>query len=188
MTILDTEIEGLKIVQLDVHRDGRGHFLESYSRERYRAAGIDVDFVQDNESLSQRGVLRGMHWQAAPWSQAKLVHVSRGAVWDVAVDLREGSPTFGRHASCELRAGDGRQFFIPRGFAHGFLVLEDDTLFTYKCDNPYRPESERGFRFDDPDVAIPWPVAGLDLKLSPRDLVHPSFAEAVGRAAAAGPR
>ena len=188
MTILDTEIEGLKIVQLDVHRDGRGHFLESYNRERYRAAGIDVDFVQDNESLSQRGVLRGMHWQAAPWSQAKLVHVSRGAVWDVAVDLREGSPTFGRHVSCELRAGDGRQFFIPRGFAHGFLVLEDDTLFTYKCDNPYRPEAERGFRFDDPDVAIPWPVAGLDLKLSPRDLVHPSFAEAVGRAAAAGPR
>ena len=188
MEVLATEIPDVKVVVPDFHRDARGYFVETYSEERYFRAGITAKFVQDNESLSSRGVLRGLHWQAGGHAQAKLVRVIRGAVWDVAVDIRRGSPTFGRHVACELTAANGRQFYVPRGFAHGFLVLEDDTLFTYKCDNPYRPESERGFRFDDPDVAIPWPVAGLDLKLSPRDLVHPSFAEAVGRAAAAGPR
>lgn len=173
MKITETGIEGLKIVELDYHRDGRGYFVESYNRERYEAAGITATFVQDNESFSQKGVLRGMHWQAAPWAQAKLVHVTRGAVWDVAVDIRKGSPTFGKFASCELRAGDGRQFFIPRGFAHGFVVLEDDTVFTYKCDNFYRPEAERGFRFDDPDVAIPWPSLDGARLLSAKDTRHP---------------
>ena len=172
MTILDTEIEGLKIVQLDVHRDGRGHFLESYNRERYRAAGIDVDFVQDNESLSQRGVLRGMHWQAAPWSQAKLVHVSRGAVWDVAVDLREGSPTFGRYVAVELSGENHRQFFIPRGFAHGFSVLSEECVFQYKCDNFYHPEAEGAVAWNDPDIGIDWQLPPEEIILSAKDRNH----------------
>lgn len=181
MKIVETGIEGLRIVELDVHRDPRGYFMETYSRGKYVGSGIGAVFVQDNESMSQKGVLRGMHWQADPWAQAKLVHVSRGAVWDVAVDLRPGSSTFGRHAACELRAGDGRQFFIPRGFAHGFLVLEDNTVFNYKCDNPYRPDAERGFRFDDPQVAIEWPDIGVEYILSPKDMAHPSFAGAMAR-------
>ena len=135
--------------------------------------------MQDNESLSQRGVLRGLHWQAAPHSQAKLVRVVRGAVFDVAVDLRPGSPTFGRHVSCLLTGENRRQFFLPKFFAHGFLVLEDDTLFSYKCDDCYCPEAERGMRFDDPELGIDWAASGLggEYLLSPKDLKHPSFAE-----------
>lgn len=177
MKVIETGIEGLRILEIDYHRDSRGSFAETYNRERYVAAGVDATFVQDNESLSQKGVLRGMHWQREPWSQAKLVHVTRGAVWDVAVDIRRGSPTFGRFAACTLRAGDGRQFFIPRGFAHGFVVLEPDTVFTYKCDNVYHPEAECGFRYDDPAVGIPWPDPGVPLSLSPRDQAHPLLAE-----------
>lgn len=178
MKVTETGLQGLKIIEIDIHRDSRGYFAETYSRERYAAAGIDAKFVQDNESLSQKGVLRGMHWQAGPWAQAKLVHVTRGAVWDVAVDIRPGSSTFGRFAACTLRAGDGRQFFIPRGFAHGFLVLEPDTVFTYKCDNFYHAEAERGFRHDDSAVGIPWPDIGVAFSLSPRDMEHPPLSEA----------
>lgn len=173
MEVLATEIADVKIVVPDIHRDARGYFCETYSRERYFAAGICAEFVQDNESCSSRGVLRGLHWQAGVHAQAKLVRVIRGAVWDVAVDVREGSPTFGRSVSCELTAENGRQFFIPRGFAHGFVVLEDDTLFSYKCDNPYRPAAERGLRFDDPALGIRWPWPGRDYLLSEKDKKNP---------------
>ena len=173
MEVLSTDIEGVKVIVPDVHRDSRGYFAETYNEERYRKAGVSARFVQDNESMSSRGVLRGLHWQAGEHSQAKLVRVIRGAVWDVAVDIRRGSPTFGKSVSCELTAGNGRQFFIPRGFAHGFVVLEDDTLFSYKCDNLYCKESERGLKFDDPALGIAWPDVGCGFLLSEKDTRHP---------------
>ena len=173
MKVFDTEIEGVKILEPDVHRDARGYFAETYNAGRYAEAGIDAVFVQDNESCSQKGVLRGLHWQAAPWAQAKLVRVIRGAVWDVVVDIRKGSATYGRHVAVELTAGNNLQFYVPRGFAHGFMVLEDNTLFAYKCDNLYHPEAERGMKFDDPALGIPWPDIGCELILSPKDRLHP---------------
>ena len=177
MEVLATEIPDVKVVVPDFHRDARGYFVETYSEERYFRAGITAKFVQDNESLSSRGVLRGLHWQAGGHAQAKLVRVIRGAVWDVAVDIRRGSPTFGRHVACELTAANGRQFFVPRGFAHGFVVLEDDTLFSYKCDNLYCRESERGMRYDDPALGIKWPDLGVPPLLSEKDTRHPGLAE-----------
>ncbi len=176
MEVIDTEIPGVKVVEPDFHRDSRGYFAETYNEERYVKAGIDAKFVQDNESLSSRGVLRGLHWQAGEHAQAKLVRVVRGAVWDVAVDIRKGSPTFGRHVACELTAANGRQFFIPRGFAHGFVVLEDDTLFSYKCDNLYCKAAERGMKFDDPALGIEWPDLGAPPLLSEKDMRHPGLA------------
>lgn len=180
MEVIATEIPDVKIVLPDVHRDARGYFAETYNEKRYFDAGIDAHFVQDNESCSSRGVLRGLHWQDGEHAQAKLVRVIRGAVWDVAVDLRQGSPTFGKSVSCELTAENCRQFFIPRGFAHGFVVLEDNTLFSYKCDNFYCPAAERGLRYDDPDVNINWPSVGRDFLLSEKDLKHPSLKELFG--------
>jgi len=177
MEVLATEIPDVKVVVPDFHRDARGYFVETYSEERYVRAGIAAKFVQDNESLSSRGVLRGLHWQAGEHAQAKLVRVVRGAVWDVAVDIRRGSPTFGRHVACELTAANGRQFYVPRGFAHGFVVLEDDTLFSYKCDNLYCRESERGMRYDDPALGIEWPDLGAPPLLSEKDTRHPGLAE-----------
>ena len=173
MKVFETEISGVKILEVDIHRDARGYFAETYNAGRYAEAGIDTVFVQDNESYSQKGVLRGLHWQAAPWTQAKLVRVVRGAVWDVVVDIRKGSATYGRHVAVELSAENGLQFYIPRGFAHGFMVLADDTLFAYKCDNLYRPASERGMKFDDPALGIPWPDVGREPILSPKDRLHP---------------
>lgn len=180
MEVIATEIPDVKIVLPDVHRDARGYFAETYNEKRYFDAGIDARFMQDNESCSSRGVLRGLHWQDGEHAQAKLVRVIRGAVWDVAVDLRQGSPTFGKSVSCELTAENCRQFFIPRGFAHGFVVLEDNTLFSYKCDNFYCPTAERGLRYDDPDVNIKWPSVGRDFLLSEKDLKHPSLKELFG--------
>ena len=177
MEVIATDIPDVKVVIPDVFRDSRGYFVETYNSERYARAGIAADFVQDNESQSSRGVLRGLHWQAGGHAQAKLVRVIRGAVWDVAVDIRKGSPTFGRHVSCELTAENGRQFFVPRGFAHGFVVLEDDTLFSYKCDNLYCKEAERGMRFDDPALGIEWPDLGREFILSEKDTRHPVLAD-----------
>ena len=177
MNVTETEIEGVKIVEPDVFGDARGWFCEQYNAARYKVAGIDVDFVQDNESFSRKGVVRGLHWQAAPHTQAKLVRVIRGAVWDVAVDIRKGSPTFGKHVAVTLTAENRKQFFIPRGFAHGFIVLEDDTLFSYKCDNLYCPEADRGMRFDDPALGIEWPQVDVELKLSEKDRRHPLLAD-----------
>ena len=177
MKVFDTDIAGVKIVEPDVFGDERGWFCETYSKPRYEKFGIAADFVQDNESMSSRGVVRGLHWQAAPFTQAKLVRVERGAVLDVAVDIREGSPTFGRHVAVELSAANRRQLFIPRGFAHGFFVLEDGTVFSYKCDAPYNPEYERGMRFDDPELGIEWPNVGVPLTLSAKDKRHPPLKE-----------
>ena len=173
MTVIDTEIAGVKIVEPKVFGDARGYFVEQYNAARYRAAGITADFVQDNESLSHKGVVRGLHWQAGPHCQAKLVRVIRGAVWDVAVDIRKGSPTFGRHVSVVLTGENKRQFYIPRGFAHGFIVLEDDTLFSYKCDNLYCPEADRGMLFSDPALGIEWPEVDAKIELSDKDRKHP---------------
>ena len=191
MNVIDTAIEGVKIIEPDYHRDGRGYFVETYNAERYKAAGITADFVQDNESFSMKGVVRGLHWQASPHTQAKLVRVIKGAVWDVAVDIRKESPTFGQHVACCLYAADSEyarrlsakgqpltanlQFFVPRGFAHGFIVLEDNTLFSYKCDNFYCPEADRGMRFDDSALDIAWPDVGLPLTLSEKDQKRPLF-------------
>lgn len=177
MKIRTTEIEGVKIIEPDRFGDSRGWFCEVYSLERYRAAGIDVEFVQDNESFSSKGVIRGLHWQASPHTQAKLVRVTRGAVWDVAVDIRKGSKTYGKHVAVELSAENGRQLFIPRGFAHGFVVLEDNTLFSYKCDNYYSSDADRGMRFDDPALGIEWPKMDIPLTLSEKDMKQPMFAE-----------
>ena len=177
MKIIESEIEGVKMVEPDVFGDSRGWFVEQYNAERYKAAGITADFVQDNESFSSKGVVRGLHWQASPHTQAKLVRVIRGAVWDVVVDIRKGSPTFGRHESVVLTGENRKQLFIPRGFAHGFVVLEDNTLFSYKCDNLYCRESERGLMFNDPALGIEWPDIGVEIKLSEKDRRHPALAD-----------
>ena len=173
MNIVETEIPGVLIVEPKVFADARGYFCETYSEARYREAGIAAAFVQDNESCSARGVIRGLHWQAPPHTQAKLVRVIRGAVWDVAVDIRRGSPTFGRYVAVTLTGENRRQLYIPRGFAHGFIVLEDDTLFSYKCDSLYCPSADRGLRFDDPALGIVWPEVGVPLTLSDKDRRHP---------------
>ena len=177
MEIEEADIAGVKILTPKIFRDARGYFTETYNAVRYRAAGIANVFVQDNESQSQKGVLRGLHWQAGPYAQAKLVRVIRGAVWDVAVDIRAGSPTFGKFAATLLSADNGKQFYVPRGFAHGFLVMEDDTLFSYKCDNVYEPSAERGMRYDDPAIGIPWPDLGVKPLLSEKDTRHPGLAD-----------
>ena len=176
MKVRETEIEGLKLIEPQVVGDARGWFVEQYNAERYKAAGIVADFVQDNESLSSQGVIRGLHWQAGEHAQAKLVRVIRGAVGDVAGDIRKGAPTYGRHVSAVLSAENRLQLYIPRGFAHGFIVLEDDTLFSYKCDNLYCPQADRGMLFSDPALAIEWPDIGVPLKLSEKDQRHPGLA------------
>ncbi len=176
MKIESTIIDGVKIITPDVFRDARGYFAETYNESRYAAAGITARFVQDNESFSSKGVVRGLHWQAGAHAQAKLVRVVRGAVWDVAVDIRKSSPTFGKYVAVTLTGENRLQFFIPRGFAHGFVVLEEGTLFSYKCDNLYNKASERGMRFDDPALGIVWPETGTELTLSDKDRLHPPLA------------
>lgn len=166
-------IPEVKTIIPQVFGDSRGWFVEQYNAERYKSVGIVADFVQDNESFSSKGVVRGLHWQAAPWTQAKLVRVIRGAVWDVAVDIRKDSPTFGKYASEILTAENHKQFYIPRGFAHGFIVLEDNSLFSYKCDNLYHPEADRGLKFDDPALGIKWPPLDAEIRLSDKDQRHP---------------
>lgn len=158
MDIIKTGIPDLSVFCPRIFTDGRGFFMESYNRDRYRDAGVDADFVQDNMSLSKRNVVRGLHYQAPPFEQGKLVSVVAGRVLDVAVDIRFGSPTFGKFVMVELSAANHRQFWIPAGFAHGFIALEDDTVFVYKCTNVYSPEHDRGIIWNDPDIAIEWPV------------------------------
>lgn len=157
------------LIKPDVYQDVRGYFTETFSAQRYHEAGIDADFVQDNESMSMKGVLRGVHFQKGEYAQAKLVRVVKGAVWDVAVDIRKGSPTFGKYVSALLTSENKHQMYIPRGFAHGFLVMEDNTVFSYKCDNYYAPEFATGIRYDDPSVNIQWPSIDRDLQLSQKD-------------------
>lgn len=175
MKIIETAIPDVKIIEPDRSCDGRGWFCEIYNAERYKKAGIIANFVQDNESFSAKGVIRGLHWQEEPYAQAKLVWVIHGAVLDVAVDIRPDSQTYGRHVAEVLSGENCRQLFIPRGFAHGFIVLEDNTLFSYKCDNFYNRQAERGVRFDDPILGIRWPDIGSEIILSDKDRKHPLF-------------
>ena len=162
-------IKGVWVITPKRFGDARGYFCETWKRDEFEAHVGAVRFVQDNESFSTRGVLRGLHFQAGEWSQAKLVRVSMGRVLDVAVDLRGGSPTYGRHCAVELSHENGRQLFIPRGFAHGFVVLSDEAQFQYKVDNVYAPYSEVTLRFDDPALGIAWPVAREEMRLSEKD-------------------
>jgi len=178
MNILKTKIDGLIIIEPRVFQDTRGYFYETWNKERYVEAGIPCDFVQDNESKSSYGVVRGLHYQQAPYSQAKLVRVVLGEVLDVVVDIRKGSPTFGQYESVLLSAQNKRQFFIPRGFAHGFSVLSNDVVFSYKCDSYYRPESERGLCFSDPEIGIDWGVPADKMVLSEKDKKNPVLVDA----------
>ena len=176
MEVHTTMIEGVLILEPKVFADDRGFFVETYNAARYEAASIPALFVQDNLSCSKKGALRVLHVQSPPFAQAKLVRVTRGSVFDVAVDIREGSPTFGKYVSVELSGENHRQFFIPAGFAHGFMALEDDTLFQYKCTNVYAPDHDGGIRYDDPDIGIAWP--SIPPLVSAKDLLHPYLSDA----------
>lgn len=173
MEIITTPIEGLLIIEPRVFKDARGYFCETYNEARYREAGIDAQFVQDNQSCSSYGVVRGLHFQRPPYTQAKLVSCTQGRVLDVAVDLRKDSPTFGQWHAVELSEDNHRQYFIPRGFAHGFSVLSETAVFTYKCDNLYHPESEGGLLLSDPALNIDWQVPADRRILSEKDTKHP---------------
>ena len=170
MEYIKTEIDGVWIIQPRVFNDARGYFFEAWKKEELEEHIGKVCFVQDNESKSSYGVLRGLHYQKGEFSQAKLVRVIKGCVLDVAVDIRKNSPTFGKHVMVELSDDNKRQFFIPRGFAHGFLVMSDEAIFTYKVDNAYAPQAEASIRFDDPDIAINWPIDSKDVLTSAKDM------------------
>ena len=177
MEILDTDIEGLKILKPRVFTDARGYFFESFSKRLFDNEVAPVDFVQDNESCSSYGVIRGLHFQRPPFCQAKLVRCVKGRVLDVAVDIRKGSPTYGKHVAVELSDDNRLQFFIPHGFAHGFAVLSDIAVFQYKCDNYYHPEAEGGLSLLDSDLGINWMVDMEKTILSDKDKVHPALTD-----------
>lgn len=174
-TFTETSIDGVLVVDATAYGDERGYFVETYKRPDYVAGGIDAEFVQDNQSSSTKGVLRGLHFQIEH-PQAKLVRVVSGEVFDVAVDLRPGSPTYGRWEGVVLSAENRRQFFVPRGFAHGFLVLSDVAEFCYKCDDVYHPGDEGGLMWDDPEIGIEWPILeDMEIVLSEKDKAHPGL-------------
>ena len=181
MKVIRTKIEGVVIIEPQVFFDGRGYFFESFSQQRFNELVSPTVFVQDNESQSTYGVLRGLHFQKSPFAQAKLVRVVKGEVLDVAVDLREGSPTFGQYESVILNGENKRQFFIPRGFAHGFAVLSEEAIFQYKCDNYYAPESEGSVRWNDPTIGIDWRLPDEVIQLSEKDKKAPLLIEAKGK-------
>ena len=177
MEFIKTKIEGLYIIEPKVFGDERGYFMETYNEKEFKQNGLDYVFVQDNQSKSRKGVLRGLHFQRN-FPQAKLVRAVSGEVYDVAVDLRKNSPTYGKYVGAVLSEENRRQFFIPKGFAHGFLVLSDEAEFVYKCDDFYHPEDEGGLMWNDPTVAIEWPLDGIDeVKLSDKDKNNPHFGE-----------
>lgn len=178
MNVIETGLEGAVIIEPRVFEDERGYFFESYSQKEFEKKVGPVKFVQDNESCSRYGVLRGLHFQKGEYAQAKLVRVTGGKVLDVAVDLRKGSPTFGKYTAVELSGENKRQFFIPRGFAHGFAVLSDRVLFQYKCDNYYAPGEEGGIAWDDPELGIDWQLNAAEVLLSEKDRKHPCLREA----------
>ena len=178
MNIVRTEIDDVVIIEPQLFGDNRGYFFESFSQREFCEKVRKVDFVQDNESKSRYGVVRGLHFQKPPHCQSKLVRVVKGAVLDVAVDIRKGSPTFGKHVAVELSEDNHRQLFIPRGFAHGFAVLTDEVIFQYKCDNFYAPESEGAIAWDDPDLGIDWKIPADKVTLSPKDSCHPRLKDA----------
>lgn len=178
MEVIKTDIDGVVIIEPRIFRDERGYFFESFSQRDFQEKVCRTVFVQDNESKSSYGVLRGLHFQKPPYAQSKLVRVIRGAVLDVAVDIRKGSPTFGQHVAVELTGENHRQFFIPRGFAHGFSVLADEVIFQYKCDNFYAPQSEGALAWDDPDLGIDWRIPTDKVLLSEKDCHHSRLRDA----------
>lgn len=180
MNVIETDIDGLVIIEPRVFGDSRGYFFESFSERDFKREVADVDFVQDNESKSSFGVVRGLHFQKPPYAQAKLVRVVKGKVLDVAVDLRKESPTFGRYVAMELSEENHRQMFIPRGFAHGFSVLSEEVIFQYKCDNYYAPQSEGAVAWDDPDLDIDWKIPAGKVLLSEKDKKHPRLKDILG--------
>ena len=178
MNVIKTDIDGVVIIEPRVFGDHRGYFFESFSERDFNAQVREVKFVQDNESKSCYGVLRGLHFQKPPHAQSKLVRVVKGRVLDVAVDIRKGSPTFGKYVAVELTEDNHRQLFVPRGFAHGFSVLSDEVIFQYKCDNLYAPESEGAIAWNDPDIGIDWQLPTEDVLLSAKDSAHPMLKDA----------
>jgi dTDP-4-dehydrorhamnose 3,5-epimerase len=178
MEIIKTAIDGVVIIEPKVFNDSRGYFFESFSHREFEEKVRKINFVQDNESMSSYGVMRGLHFQRPPYTQSKLVRCVKGAVLDVAVDIRRGSPTFGRHVAVELSEENHRQFFIPRGFAHGFVVLTDEVVFQYKCDEFYAPESEGAIAWDDPDLGIDWKIPSDKIILSEKDRHNPRLKDA----------
>ena len=178
MKFTKQEIPDVIVIEPQVHGDSRGYFVETFRQDLFEAAvGHTVNFVQDNESKSSKGVLRGLHFQLAPHAQSKLVRVISGSVLDVAVDIRQGSKTLGQHVAMELTAENKKQMFVPRGFAHGFVVLSESATFAYKVDNYYSPECDRGLAFDDPDLNIDWQLPAEQLQLSAKDTKQPSWAQ-----------
>ena len=176
--VTDLSVPGIKLITLKIFRDARGLFCETFNARALVAAGISAAFVQDNHSVSlQKGVVRGLHFQVPPHAQAKLVRVTRGSIFDVAVDIRVGSPTYGRHVGAVLSAAKWQQIWIPEGFAHGFCTLEPETEVLYKVTDYYAPECDRGLKWDDPALAIAWPVAPHEVVLSPKDAQHPLLAD-----------
>ena len=176
MTVIETKLKGCFIIEPKVLEDHRGYFFESFNQNRFNELiGKNIDFVQDNESFSSKGVLRGLHFQAGEYAQAKLVRVVKGSVLDVVVDIRKDSPTFSKHFSIELSEKNKTQLFIPRGFAHGFIVLSDTAVFAYKCDNFYNKASEQGLRYDDPSLGIDWKLPQHEFIVSDKDLVLPTL-------------
>ena len=178
MEFKETAIKGVYVIEPRVFNDARGYFFEAWKQAEFEEHIGKVNFVQDNESKSSRGVLRGLHYQKGEFSQAKLVRVIKGCVLDVAVDIRKSSPTFGQHVMVELSDENKRQFFIPRGFAHGFLVMSDEAIFTYKVDNVYAPQADAGIRWNDPDLCIEWPIDPKEVLTSEKDLKQPLLKDA----------
>lgn len=178
MDYKETSINGVYVIEPKVFNDARGYFFEAWKQAEFEEKISKVDFIQDNESKSSFGVLRGLHYQKGEFSQAKLVRVIKGKVLDVAVDIRKSSPTFGQHVMVELSEENKHQFFIPRGFAHGFLVLSSEAVFTYKVDNVYAPQAEAGIRWNDPALAIQWPIDPKQVLTSEKDLKQPLLSDA----------
>ena len=179
MKFTPQSIPDVILIEPTAHGDDRGYFVETFRQDLFdKATGYKVNFIQDNESKSTKGVLRGLHYQLPPYTQAKLVRVIEGSVLDVAVDIRKSSPTFGQHVAVELTANNKHQLFVPHGFAHGFVVLSDSSTFAYKADNYYTPEYDRGIAFDDSELAIDWQLLAEELQLSDKDKSHPSLANA----------
>lgn len=179
MKVIKTAIADVLIIESDVFGDSRGYFFENYSQKKFNELVRPIEFVQDNESKSKYGVLRGLHFQKGKYAQSKLVRVIKGRVLDVAVDIRKGSPTFGKHVAVELSEENHRQVFIPRGFAHGFLALSEEAIFQYKCDNFYTPQAEGAIAWNDPDIGIDWQLPVRDIILSEKDKRHPKLKDVV---------
>lgn len=178
MNYIKTEIEGVFIIEPRIFGDNRGYFFESFVQAEFEEKVCKTTFVQDNESKSSYGVLRGLHFQKPPYTQSKLIRVVKGRVWDIAVDIRKSSPTFGKYIGIELSEDNHRQLFIPKGFAHGFVVLSEEAVFQYKCDNYYAPQSEGAIIWNDPELGIDWKIPAEDIILSEKDKKHPLFKDA----------